>query len=885
MFLKSVTLQGFKSFASKTELTFTKKLTAIVGPNGSGKSNVADCIRWVLGEQSIKLLRGKSAADVIFAGSDKITKLGFAEVSMAIDNADGRIPIDYKELVITRRVYRDGNSEYFLNRAPVRLIDVALLLAKSGFGQKSYSVIGQGMIEHVLTAPAAERKDFFDEATGVKQYQMKREETMRRLDKTRENLAQAGALFDEITPRLCSLKRQVSKLERREEVEKQLREVQRVYYGVVYAELAHELADLKGKDDAARKGKEEVEARIGELHEQLGVLEKEEGRSVVFANLRQELDVIEEKRRALLQEKVVLAGKRELEARKLGKDQVVWLEQQVERVTKQLADRSNEKDRLMSQLREARENLEQRRSALLGMERERSVLEERLKTAQELLEKKSTLPIERIQGRLGELRGHIALLFDDIEKAKDIAAVQQYLDDGREVVVQLERFEKELAGHVSDAEAKQMVGLQQELSVLLAQKDGIVAQVQEAQMTVNNREQRLESLEREFTGLEEQRVKHAKELEYAGYAGGADFAGKVAADLKILEEKIGAIEKERTELERQLSSFNSGEEEKKRAVFSLQKDVQTVQQRLHEAGDALNVLEVAAARVETRIEDVEREIREEMGEEAVAKVRHAKIPSEEIAGSSPEERKALMLKYKDQLAYIGGIDEVVVEEYKQVAERHEFLQGQITDLEKGVADLEKVVATLDKTIRKQFRDAFWLIKNKFEEYFGVLFKGGKATLYLEEIEKVEEGDGDGEEDGESGDGAKDTHVSSLQKMKATKVITGVGVRARPPGKKLDAVSSLSGGEKALTSIALICAIIANNPSPFVVLDEVDAALDEANSDRFAAIIDQLAHKTQFVCITHNRATMRKAAVLYGVTMGGDGVSKLLSVNLEQAEEL
>ena len=219
MYLQKLEILGFKSFALKTTLEFNQKLTAIVGPNGSGKSNVADAIRWVLGEQSVKLLRGKRAEDVIFAGSDRKTRSGMAEVSIFLNNADGSAPIDYSEIVITRRVYRDGQSEYLLNNHPVRLIDINLLLARANFGQKTYSVIGQGMIDSILVSSPADRKEFFEEATGIKQYQIKREQSISKLGATYENLEQAELVLQEITPRLKTLTRQVKRLEKRGELD------------------------------------------------------------------------------------------------------------------------------------------------------------------------------------------------------------------------------------------------------------------------------------------------------------------------------------------------------------------------------------------------------------------------------------------------------------------------------------------------------------------------------------------------------------------------------------------------------------------------------------------------------------------------------------------
>lgn len=253
MYLQKLELQGFKSFAYKTVLEFLKTakekkgITAVVGPNGSGKSNIADAIRWALGEQSLKLLRSKKSEDVIFLGSNKKTRLGFAEVSLFFNNEDRTIPLDYQEVVLSRRLYRSGESEYFINKNKVRLLDLILLASEANFGQRTYSVIGQGMVDAILTASPVQRKEFFDEAAGVSQYQIKRDQAKNKLLASGENLKQAEVLLQEIEPRLRSLTRQVKKLERREEIENDLRKMQEAYYGTIWQAINKKVEESDSK--------------------------------------------------------------------------------------------------------------------------------------------------------------------------------------------------------------------------------------------------------------------------------------------------------------------------------------------------------------------------------------------------------------------------------------------------------------------------------------------------------------------------------------------------------------------------------------------------------------------------------------------------------------
>src|SRR6185436_5638099 len=231
MYLKRLELQGFKSFAAKTVLDFDPGMTSVVGPNGSGKSNIADALRWVMGEQSLKLLRGKKSEDVIFAGSDKKSKLSFAEVALTFDNKDRKIPLEYSEVVITRRLYRNGDSEYLINNQRARLLDVVDALMRSGFGASNYAVIGQGTIDQMILAGPAEIKNLVEEAAGVKPYYIKREKTMRRLEQTEENLSRVSELISEIEPRLRSLKRQAKRMEEREIIAAELRTLQQEFFG------------------------------------------------------------------------------------------------------------------------------------------------------------------------------------------------------------------------------------------------------------------------------------------------------------------------------------------------------------------------------------------------------------------------------------------------------------------------------------------------------------------------------------------------------------------------------------------------------------------------------------------------------------------------------
>jgi chromosome segregation protein len=329
-----------------------------------------------------------------------------------------------------------------------------------------------------------------------------------------------------------------------------------------------------------------------------------------------------------------------------------------------------------------------------------------------------------------------------------------------------------------------------------------------------------------------------------------------------------------------LEQFNKEEQEKRDALVHLQKTLSDVNQRLSEVVRTTNQYAVEIARLETRSEDLDREMRQDMPHEAIEQVKKNK-PSSIDRG----ETYSQILQLKKQLEMIGGIDPQVEKEYTETKTRFDFLTNQVSDLHKAIGDLESAIDELEQTIKKRFGDAFERIDKEFQVYFKKLFGGGRASLELVKEDRYVDEDNESIEDEDMDDEDEDAAEEQAPAKKTEKVISGVAIYATPPGKKLKNVSTLSGGERALTSIALICAIIASNPSPFVVLDEVDAALDEANSERFAAILQSLAKRSQFITITHNRATMEHASLLYGVTMGDDGISKLLSVDIEHAEDI
>ncbi|NQV12305.1 AAA family ATPase [Candidatus Uhrbacteria bacterium] len=749
MYLKELTLHGFKTFAKKTTLEFMAPtadscgITAIVGPNGSGKSNVADALRWVLGEQRIKTLRGKAASDVIFSGSDGKTRSGFAEVSVTFGDVSGIEGIEFSEVTITRRLYRDGESQYHINNQSARLADIHMLLAQANVGQKSYAIINQGQIDHVLVASPEERKGFFDDATGVKPLQLKRHSAALKINRTRDNLNQAELLVEEIAPRLRTLKRLITRLSQREEVESQLKLKQVQYYGTLWntvqEQLKTELSAFDRIDISVKK--------------QVGILDSE----------REAFKKIEE------------AAKADDKA----KDEVA--------------------SAAISELQNRYEALQEKRTQI---QEERFQIQKGIELAKvRAVSSWTPLPLSKIIEGIANLKTTLS------ELKKKLASDQ------------LEAVDLDNAFKSSE-------------------------------MLLN----RLQKPAPEEKETDPELLKKIDELR--------NDDAKVVTELTIVKQSMQTSAKE--------------SKQERTELFALQRRMMAAQEELHDLESQLNGRRVALARLETRSEDLERDMKEVFsGNDSEARSFKDSADTDKLY---PE-----IQQLRHRLDLIGGIDEETVKEFEEANTRHEFLENQIADLVQALNDTEKIIQELDDQITAQSSRLFKDIQQHFEHYFKILFRGGKAGLVEIKAKDVAPENLPAptvtDDAGEPVVIDEEDEKPKMTKREAERIV-GVDIFATPPGKKLKNINLLSGGERALTSIALISAVMATNPSPFVVLDEVDAALDEANTVRFAEIVSELCGKTQFVVITHNRATMHTADALYGVTMNNDGISQLLSVKLE-----
>jgi chromosome segregation protein len=719
------------------------------GAFGRGKSYVADAIRWSIGDQSLKYLRGKKSEDVIFAGTDKKARLGTASVTLYFDNSDKRIPIEFAEVSITRKIYRSGESEYLINGARVRLLDIVDLLAKAGIGKDSYSVITQGMSDAILSATPAERRSIFEDAAGVKQYQIEKERALRKLENTRENLVRVDSLTAEIEPHLKNLRRQAEKASQGKEVAEKLRAKQILLYGFLWDNFQGERTALVSERDAAEKQVFDLEVETNSLEREVTeaskMMENQDQEDV----MSRELDTLRDDANVFLRDRSVIDGKIEIEKEKQKTEEVIRV-----------------------------------------------------------------IPVDLnyVQRALEAIQTHQAELIDrirNVEKLEDLQDIREFAQVIKQELHDLD--EKAREGSVKE---KKVIALPDE-------------------------------------------EKQASDERLA----------RLAGEKEDLNEKLAVLQGTLAERERSLQALRAASRVSRETFFAKEKEWREKGYRLTGLKDRLNEVKVRLARVEVREEDLVALVQGELA-----------MRTEDLKyDGAPIEREHLereIARLKVEVEHIGTIDPLVVEEYQETEKRFEFLTRESADLKQATESLRTVIKEMEQKIDKVFHQAFKEICQKFEAYFKIIFGGGKAELAIVKIPSRQRGGED--ENDESEDGSADALAMADE--------VGIEIFACPPGKKITHLSMLSGGERSLTSLALLFAIISHNPPPFAVLDEVEAALDEANSRRFSKMLNELSDHTQFIAITHNRETMAQAGLLYGVTMGDDGISQLLSIRLDQVGE-
>ncbi len=763
MYLKSLELYGFKSFAKKTTLEFTTPITAVVGPNGSGKSNIAEAFSFVLGEQSIKSMRGKRTEDLIWNGGGDASRANRAGVKVIFDNRKRLLNVDFDEVSIERVIYRDASSEYAINGTQVRLKDIIEILAAAHIGTSGHHIISQGEADKILNANSRERRDMLEDALGLKIYQYKREESERKLAKTEENMKSVESLRKEIAPHLKFLKKQVEKIERTLELKEALRKLAKEYFK---REGTYISQHKKLLDEERRKPNEALRRLASELAKAKLTLEKSAGRDA-------------------------------------KSDETIKLETDLSAVRA-------EKDKLVRELGRVE-------GAMEGEERILRREEENVKR-----EGNQTVPLAEVQSIADVVEEKIK----ELDGRRDEDSVTAFLAFIRRA------FAEFISRHKHSNSPSMRAESESELRRFRTECDDLEKKLR----ICNERETALHKTHIALQASIEREKDSSREAEREMFRIMTE-ENKVRAELaslKTREEKLAFVE-----------------EDFKRS--------------LHEAGLLLG--------------------REVLNFESfvVAGEIGAAISGAGI-GAEPrpfqDDRRRLIEKMKIRIEEAGASGgEDVLKEYKETAERDAFLERELEDLSRSAASLKNLIAELLEKLDHEFREGVLKINNQFQHFFTLMFGGGSASLQIVQRQRERRSRGT---DAEEERGTDAELFAAMQEAEAEEIEEGIEIEVSLPRKKIKGLMMLSGGERALTSIALLFAVSQVNPPPFIVLDETDAALDEANSKKYGDMIGNLSKSSQLILITHNRETMSRAGVLYGVTMGSDGVSKLLSIAFEEA---
>lgn len=745
--LKSLTLNGFKSFAKKSELEFGSSVSAIVGPNGSGKSNIVEAFRFVLGEQSIKSMRGKSGSDLIFKGSKNIAKLNRAKVSVVFDNSTkvfslardehNGISVDFEEIEISREVFADGTNKYSLNGTEVRLRDIHEILASVHIGSSGHHIISQGQADRLLSTNPKERRAMIEDALGLKVYQIKMKDAEKRLEKTEQNSKEIESLRREIAPHIRYLKKQVDKIKQAEELRTSLASMYKEYLAKQDYLLGQEYSLLIQQQSA-------ITESIGELDQKImSVPEFESGDESlgVVTNIQ-----------ALEKEISTLRQTRDEVSRNIGR-----LEAKIDMV--EVVSLRAPSHAHVSVPKEEFDKIV--RDCMVAIDR--------------------ALKGREIQGSLEAL----ALV------QQKISSLQRFSEqnDVQKKDIQTTSFDKK--------------DLEHELAALKQSLEEVTRAINTKQDSIYVFQKQQEQARLEI--FEKQKVRFQFENERT----------KLVSDQQLVQERLSRARESRTALE----------EEIQEGIVLVGKEI------LSYKSDVV----------------VNHGFDKSMTEELRRSIERTKIKLEE-AGA------------------LGGED--ALQEYNEVVARDEFLQKELQDLEQALVSLKTLIADLKISLDTEFKEGISKINTEFQEFFSVMFGGGNAKLVVQATKQK----------------ARSEDLSDEEEMEETQKEEGVDIQVSLPQKKVTELTMLSGGERSLTSIALLFAMTQVNPPPFLVLDETDAALDEANSRRYGDMIERLAQYSQLIVVTHNRETMSRARSLYGVTIGSDGASKLLSIKFDTAEQ-
>ena len=977
MYLKSIKAQGFKSFADKLDLEIKDGITAIVGPNGSGKSNIVDAVRWVMGEQSVKSLRGSdNMTDVIFSGSKDRPMQSRAMVALTFDNSDHYFNSDFSEIEVKRIVYRSGENEYLINGSKVRLKDITNLFIDSGAGNDSFNIISQGNIADVINSKPEARRTIFEEAAGVLKYKKRKEESLRKLDRTKENLLRINLVIDELKTTVEPLKEQSEIAKKYISFKDELKEIE---IGLITNDISNinaqyqnlkddikslqdELLDKESINNSNNALIEKLKVEVTKIEEQLSEKNGE------LISLNSELAKLNADRMMMIERKkydydkdqisnVIISLKEDILA--LNKDAKIF-EKDIEEFKKKYSEEQKVKNDLDNKLLNNKVNkssltakLANVNKSILSAENKIDILENNIisnakvpssvqsilsnprfsdvygtisslvETSDEYLNALETAlgasanflvtANEKViknainylkENNLGKATffpiNIIKARYVDNEMVNRLAEVKGFINTLNNLVTCDEKYRDVVDNQignvivVSDMDAMNMIGRIIDYKYRIVTLDGEILHAggsvtggSSKKKSLINDKNELEKLKRDLELLKKDELIISKELNQASID-----ENTIGDSLSESERKLISLNEVINQKEILLKNINKSIAEKEESLKAqeslstnkldkeiddimekynksltnrdlLEKDINALQNQKHEISTNLFEEENKLRNQNTEYNKLSNDLKEkeiQIGKFDVKldnlllnlsenyQLTYEKAKLEYHLDINESDARSRVNKIKRDINALGDVNVGAISEYERLGQRYDFLVKQQSDLETASQELLDVIDEMDKIMVDKFENTFDKIKEEFAIVFKKLFKGGKGILKLTDPENI--------------------------------LTTGIDIIAEPPGKKLNSIALLSGGEKTLTAISLLFAILNVKTVPFIILDEAEAALDEANVDTFGEYIKEKKDKSQFILITHKKRTMEFADVLYGITMQESGVSKIVSVRLE-----
>lgn len=925
MFLKSIELFGFKSFADRSAIQFTDGIAALLGPNGCGKSNIVDAIKWVLGEQGTKSLRAEKMEDIIFNGTETRKALNVAEVTLTLSNEEGILPLEMSEIGIKRRLFRSGESEYLINGTPARLKDIREMFFDTGIGKTAYSIMEQGKIDQILSNKPEERRHIFEEAAGITKYKIRGAEAERKLEKTEENMKQVENILREVKRSHDTLKVQADKTNRYRELRD---EIFTLELDIQLLRLKDFLEDKNTKEKQLSKKIEErdklkanIETINESLEENLDLVNSMESKVIETQKALYGVDLEKEsleRQNGLLQQQAQEIGRQVETFRNREKN----LKEKTENLENQLTEKQESAKNAEKQLSETEgnitsfeENIEQAAGriaknddAIKIKEKQVSENEVRLMELQDDLKDITDDIVRQLDLRLKEtgysfqekkeleekikdnLKSLSIILAGKISIVKDLFALKGTPKE--QIIEQLENISKALeesAETVTNVELNFKVYIEKIPAFLdeflspegiITKKrriDSEIANVRKEILSGRNTAENLKEDNRKLRKKIEEYRKNLEELrlsrerllgqitalkdrmkvlsaeileqrkliiENAGEMKSSNLRlEEIAKETELYTRESQKLRDREKSLREELSKLEKGISERNNDLVLKEKKVKSSRDLLEKVQNQVERLQVSLASLDTEIRNLQENFIDRHSRDLLefeSKMYEIRTPFQKL--------KDELQKKKEELKNIGQVNLMAPEEFSEVKERYDFITAQLKDLTKARDDLQVITREIRAESTELFLETYDKIRKNFHSMFRRLFGGGRAELRLCDTESV--------------------------------LTSGIEIFAQPPGKKLENIALLSGGEKSLTAVSLLFATYMVKPSPFCVLDEIDAALDEENIGRFINILSEFGKSSQFIIITHNKKTVAAAKTLLGVTMAESGVSQIVSVRLE-----